>query len=299
MAKVDLSLTPQLEAELAKFRAERAFNPKAWIEDKCGKLNAYFARCGLSGCVTSVSGGVDSAVTIFLCQHAAKMANSPIKINVGVCQPIHSSDWALNRGKEVITKCGAREIVVDQTPIFDQLAPLVEKAVGVPKPGEEPSAFARGQLRSYMRTPVGYFVCQLLATAGTPAVVMGTGNKSEDGYLRYFCKAGDGVVDVQLISDLYKNEVFMVGAALGVPESVLKAPPSADLWAGQTDEEELGFSYDFVELYMGRKVEAKEEEFKAWFATLDEPSQKMFVNLGEKAKKVHDRNAHKVSIVNL
>ena len=73
----------------------------------------------------------------------------------------------------------------------------------------------------------------------------------EDGYLAYFCKAGDGVVDVQLIADLHKSEVFKVGAAVGVPASTLEAAPSADLWDGQTDEDELGFSYEFVELLTG------------------------------------------------
>ena len=59
-------------------------------------------------------------------------------------------------------------------------------------------------------------------------MVMGTGNHDEDGYLGYFCKAGDGVVDVQLIADLHKSEVFKVGALLGVPQSILSSPPSAD-----------------------------------------------------------------------
>ena len=65
----------------------------------------------------------------------------------------------------------------------------------------------------------------------------------------FFFFLGDGVVDIQLIGDLHKSEVFKVGRVVGVPESVLSAPPSADLWDGQTDEEELGFSYDFVELW--------------------------------------------------
>lgn len=97
-----------------------------------------------------------------------------------------------------------------------------------------------------MKTPVAYFVAQLLSQEGTPCIVMGTGNQDEDGYLAYFCKAGDGVVDVQLISDLHKSEVFKVGAVIGVPEDTLNAPPSADLWEGQTDEGEMGFSYDQV-----------------------------------------------------
>lgn len=58
-----------------------------------------------------------------------------------------------------------------------------------------------------MRTPVGFYAAQLLSQNGTPAIVVGTGNKDEDGYLFYFCKAGDGVADIQLIADLHKSEV--------------------------------------------------------------------------------------------
>ena len=106
--------------------------------------------------------------------------------------------------------------------------------------------FANGQLKSYMRTPINYYTAQLLSAKGYPAIVLGTGNKDEDLYLCYFCKAGDGVVDVQLISDLHKSEVFQVGRLLGVPHHILEAPPSADLWEGQTDENELGEFFIFL-----------------------------------------------------
>lgn len=68
-----------------------------------------------------------------------------------------------------------------------------------------------------MRAPAVYYVAQLLSQEGNAAVVMGTGNKDEDYYLGYFCKAGDGVVDVSLISDLHKSEVFQVAKFLHVP----------------------------------------------------------------------------------
>lgn len=74
-------------------------------------------------------------------------------------------------------------------------------------------------------------------------MVVGTGNlgeacgflinlADEDGYLLYFCKAGDGVSDIQLIADLHKSEVFKVAKEIKVPRSVLEAAPSADLWEG-------------------------------------------------------------------
>lgn len=62
-------------------------------------------------------------------------------------------------------------MVVDQSSIFDQLSPLVDKAIGI-----EGGVFARGQLKSYMRTPVVYYAAQTISQAGLPAIVMGTGN---------------------------------------------------------------------------------------------------------------------------
>lgn len=124
---------------------------------------------------------------------------------------------------------------------------------------------------------------------------MGTGNHDEDGYLGYFCKAGDGVVDVQLISDLHKSEVFKVGAELGVPESILQSPPSADLWDGQTDEEELGVSYDFVELYTGWYLKQSEEKQKAFVNSMDEETIKEWIHYRDICENVHRRNAHKLN----
>lgn len=254
------------------------------------------SRCGLKACIISCSGGIDSAASLFLCQYAKeKLENSPIQKIVGVCQPIHSSGWALERGLEAIRAAKAIEVVVDQTELHTQLQSLVDKATGI-----EGKAFASGQLRSYMRTPVGYYVAQLYSQAGTPAIVIGTGNMDEDGYLAYFCKAGDGVVDVQLISDLHKSEVFLVSKELGVPASTVSAPPSADLWEAQTDEEELGFSYDFVELLTGYYHKKTPEERIEFENSLSEEARQQFVALKLAAETVHKRNAHKLNgVVNL
>jgi len=165
---------------------------------------------------------------------------------------------------------------------------LVDKSLNI-----EGGMFAAGQLRSYMRTPVAYYVAQVLSQNGTPCIVMGTGNKDEDGYLAYFCKAGDGVVDVQLISDIHKNEVFMVGQELRVPKSILIAPPSADLWHGQTDEEELGFPYDFVEFWVSY-LEFEEEKKKQIVEKLSLPAKQQFDEWSNLATQIHNRNKHKL-----
>eukprot|EP01059_Diplonema_ambulator_P020484 TRINITY_DN342_c0_g1_i2.p1 TRINITY_DN342_c0_g1~~TRINITY_DN342_c0_g1_i2.p1 ORF type:complete len:291 (+),score=106.66 TRINITY_DN342_c0_g1_i2:49-921(+) len=290
-----MTLHADLQAKLAEYRAKRAFDPAKWTEAKCTKFNKYMKDCGLKACVCSCSGGVDSAVTLALCAHAKKQEGSPIQRVVGLCQPIHSSDWALARGKENIAACGAEEMVVDQTELHTQLSALIEKAAGI-----EGQAFARGQLRSYMRAPAQYYVAQLVSQTGNPCIVMGTGNQDEDGYLAYFCKAGDGVVDVQLIADLHKSEVFKVGAYLGVPENTLQAAPSADLWDGQTDEDELGFTYDFVELLTGMYLPLDGAGKAAFKKSLSKEGLEQFESWGSKAEAVHKRNAHKLGgVINL
>jgi len=280
---------------LQEYRAKRAFDPKTWTDRVCGDFNDYLRKSGLSACVVSVSGGVDSAVTLALCMHAAKMKNSPLKKVVAVSQPIQSSAWAYNRAKELCDKMGVPCFVVDQTKIHDELCTLIAKSIGIPR-----GKFADGMMRSYMRTPAGYYVAQLVSSGGNPCVVMGTGNQDEDGYLAYFCKAGDGCVDVQLISKIHKSEVFKVGYHLGVPESTLKAAPSADLWEGQTDEEELGFSYDFVELFTSAYLPLSEKARKDYLATLRDDERSKFLEAAKRCEKVHLQNKHKlVGIVNL
>jgi NAD+ synthase (glutamine-hydrolysing) len=280
-------LSALLNAKLKEMRVKRAFNPKKWIEQKCTMLNDYMCKAGLKACTVSVSGGIDSAVMYGLCVIASKQPGSPIQRVVGVAQPIHSTASIWERALELPAAFGGEVITVDQTAIHTQLDGLVSSALGVTS-----KPFASGQLRSYMRTPVGYYVAQLLSQEGTPAIVMGTGNQDEDGYLMYYCKAGDGVVDVQLIADLHKSEVFVVAREIGVPASILAAPPSADLWEGQTDEDELGMSYDFVELYVGCMMLSPLEKAN-FMAELDKESAALFMELGKKANDIHRRNSHK------
>jgi len=283
----DNGLTPQLKEELAKFRAIRNFDAKDWVAKKIAMFNKYMSDCGLKACSISVSGGVDSAVTYGLMALAAKAEGSPIKRYLGIAQPIHSTERVWKRALELGEVFGGEIKVVDQTALHTQLDELVGNAVGI-----KGKAFASGQLRSYMRTPVNYYVAQLVSQEGYPCIVMGTGNHDEDGYLMYYCKAGDGVVDVQLIADLHKSEVFLVGREIGVPASILEAPPTADLWDGQTDEDELGMSYDFVELYI-EFLQTPKDQQETFRARLDAQSLELFNTLASKADDVHRRNKHK------
>jgi len=277
-------LNPQLTQALEKVRKARNFVVADWVEKKCQMLNEYMSKCGLENCVVSVSGGVDSAVTLALLKHAQRQQGSPIKRVIGIAQPIHSTAKIQDRAYELCKSLESECVTIDQTSLHTQICEIVQKNTGL-----KGTPFADGQLRSYMRTPVNFYVAQLLGKC----IVLGTGNLDEDGYLLYFCKAGDGVADVQLIADIHKSEVFLVGHHLKVPKSILIAAPSADLWDGQTDEDEMGVTYDFVELYTEWK-KLPEDQRKAFLSSLSVESLAFFKEKGNRIEEIHQRNRHKL-----
>ena len=123
--------------------------------------------------------------------------------------------------------------------------------------------------------------------------MIGTGNLDEDGYLFYFSKAGDGVSDIQLIQDLHKSEVYEVARHLHLDQQLVDAVPSADLWAGQTDEDEIGWSYDAVELWVELVAhdEVKQVEQKLTGEELEQ-----FKAMGTRLEQIHKKNGHKAKI---
>jgi NAD+ synthase (glutamine-hydrolysing) len=279
------------------YRNKTNFDPQIWIEKKCVILNEYLLKHGLTGAVLSVSGGIDSAVTLALLKKTMELPNSNLKKILALSQPIHSSNWALDRAKELCKTYNIPLVVIDQTNIHTSLLCKFDLYDDQLVEGNE---FSKGQLRSYLRTPVNYYGSQLLSQEGFPALVVGTGNMDEDGYLAYFCKYGDGAVDIQLIADLHKSQVFTIGKELNVVESILQAKPSADLWNGQTDEEEMGFSYDFVEFFTGYYLKLNKSKQKKLLQSLTETSRMEFDTFSEKCQKIHERNKHKLGgVINL
>lgn len=282
-----MNMQPQLQAKLEQIRAKLNFNPEEWVRNKCNLLNDYMRRSGLKGIVVNISGGIDSAVTVLLAKHAKEQENSPIERIIGLCQPIHSTASIQDRGRILLEKFNIECAVIDQTTVFDMLHPIIEKALNI----ENPPAFATGQLRSYMRTPPAYYACQILSSSGIPSIVLGTGNYDEDGYLYYFCKPGDGTSDVQLIHDLHKSEVKTVAQYLNCTADIVDAPPSADLWENQTDEDELGFPYSFVELYVELLHDPQDKE--QWIESLEGENRKQWDEWSKMVERVHVRNSHK------
>ncbi|MEM4292452.1 MAG: NAD(+) synthase, partial [Archaeoglobaceae archaeon] len=110
-----------------------------------------------------------------------------------------------------------------------------------------------------IRMTINYFFANKLQR-----LVVGTGNKSEI-MVGYFTKYGDGAVDFNPIGDLYKTEVFEVAKFLGVPENIIKKKPTAGLYVGQTDEDEIGMSYaelDEILKAIEKGIKMENEKFK-------------------------------------
>jgi NAD+ synthase len=185
-------------------------------------LREYSARAGARGYVVGLSGGVDSACVAALCQRA---------VGDGVLAlwlPCHSSAEDARMSELVARAFGLRCESVDLGPAYDALAAALPAGV---------TDMARANLKPRLRMAAWYAVAQ---THGY--LVAGGGNKTEIR-VGYFTKYGDAGVDVLPLGDLYKCQVRELARELGVPQPVIDRAPTAGLWAGQTDEGEMGISY--------------------------------------------------------
>jgi len=204
-------------------------------------LRERIHAAGARGFVFGLSGGIDSAVVGRLCQLAA-----PQRV-LGVLLPCYSHPHDEEDARLVATTFAIPIARVDLGPTFDALTEALHNAVrGLPTHVESvdikqqlPEANAKPRLRMTAL----YFLANSLNY-----LVAGTGNRSEIA-LGYYTKYGDGGVDLLPIGGLLKSEVRALGRELGVPARVIEKAPTAGLWMGQTDEAEMGFTYDALEKY--------------------------------------------------
>lgn len=184
-------------------------------------------HAGFSRAVVGVSGGVDSALTCFLSAEALGPENV-----LAIFMPYETTSTE-SRGHAalVIEATGARDQTVDitamATPVFDRFP--------------EADKIRRGNVMARIRMIVLYD-----QSAAFNGLVIGTGNKTES-LLGYTTLYGDSACAINPLGDLYKTQILQLARAVGVPEQLVGKPPSADLWDGQTDEDELGFTYDEVD----------------------------------------------------
>ena len=177
-----------------------------------------------SGIVIGLSGGIDSAVSAALCCRA--MGGDKV---LGLILPA-----AISRAEDTsdaISLCTGLGMA-HRTISLD---PIIAAYRDIPDFSDQQKPF--GNLMSRIRMTILYYHAN-----SRNLLVCGTSNKSEY-LLGYFTKYGDGAADIEPILHLYKTEIYSIAGDLNIPDSILKKPPSAGLWAGQTDEFELGFTY--------------------------------------------------------
>lgn len=187
-------------------------------------LREHLAHAGADGFVFGLSGGVDSAVVAAL----AVKAMGPESVLAAIL-PCHSEPIDARLAQEMIDTFAMPSVTVNLDDAFDALTEHLP-------PTEH--RLATANIKPRLRMTVLYYLAQT-----HNYLVLGSGNKTEL-MVGYFTKYGDGGADLLPLGDLYKTEVWNLGRDLGVPRKVVERAPSAGLWPGQTDEEELGITYE-------------------------------------------------------
>jgi NAD+ synthase len=201
-------------------------------------IRAQLDQAGFSKVLLGLSGGIDSALVASLAADAIGAENL-----LAVLMPYRtSSPESRSDAEEVVRRLGCPSELVEISAIVD--AYFEDGRV-------EATPLRRGNFMARARMMVLY---DHSVTWG--GLVIGTGNKTET-LIGYSTLWGDSASAFNPIGDLYKSQVRQLSAAIGVPEAIISKAPSADLWPGQTDEEEVGFSYAEVDRILYRLVDRR------------------------------------------
>jgi NAD+ synthase len=210
-----------------------------------GFIRGQLRQAGFERAVLALSGGIDSALVAYLVASAI----GPEQL-LCVLMPYRTSSPDSKADAEaVVDALGCASEVVDITP-------MVDGYFGV---DSDASALRRGNFAARMRMSVVYD-----RSVTWSGLVVGTSNKTE-GLIGYTTIFGDNASAFNPIGDLYKSQVRQLAVAMGVPTTIIRKAPSADLWPGQTDEGEGGFSYPMLDRLLFWRIDKRRsiEEMEA------------------------------------
>ena len=190
-------------------------------------IHSEITRAGFSRAVVALSGGIDSAVS---CALAAEALGPQNLLALRLPYKTSSTD-SLEHAQMLIDQFGCASATI---PITGMVDALIEQTPDM-------SDMRKGNVMARARMIVAYDQSEAFK-----GLVVGTGNKTEI-LLGYTTLYGDSACALNPIGDLYKTQVRQLARALHIPDVIIAKAPSADLWAGQTDEGELGFSYENVD----------------------------------------------------
>jgi NAD+ synthase len=202
-----------------------------------GFIRGQLRQAGFERAVLGLSGGIDSALVAYLVAEAIGAERL-----LCLLMPYRTSSPSSRAdAEEVVARLGCASRLVDISPIVDGYFGTEADGAAVPGAGGvealAASALRRGNFMARARMMVLYD-----ASVSWGGLVVGTGNKTESliGYTTLF---GDSACAFNPVGDLYKTQVRQLSLAVGVPDAIIRKAPSADLWPGQTDEAEAGFTY--------------------------------------------------------
>lgn len=208
-----------------------------WLREKVKEANC-------KGLVVGVSGGIDSAVVCYLIKKAFP-DNS-----IGVIMSIKSNPKDREDALKVINGCNIEYIDLDLTQAQDLVLNTVMDQLKYKNLYKEDYLrISDANLRARIRMSTVYTVANNLGY-----LVVGTDNAAEM-YTGYFTKYGDGGVDLVPIANITKREVYEWAKFLGIHEDIINRAPSAGLWEGQTDEKEMGTTYEMIDNVVEGKLD--------------------------------------------
>ena len=217
-----------------------------------GWIRERVLSAGCKGVVLGMSGGLDSSVAAVLCQRAF-----PEDV-LGVIMPCYSCEEDAEHARAVASRFSIPTKVVVLDTVLDALLEGladdgVESALG---------RTAESNLKARLRMLPLYYSANRLGYT-----VVGSGNRCELA-IGYFTKYGDSGVDILPLGNLVKEQVRELARFLDIPQPIIDKPPSAGLWAGQTDEDEMGISYEELDRYLltGEAPDGLREKIEARMA---------------------------------